>query len=281
MRTGVIFDIKEFSIYDGPGIRQTVFLKGCPLQCSWCHNPEGQKMCPELMVSKTSCISCGRCKKVCDNDKCVACGKCVPQCPLNLRKICGKYITSEDVAEYIMKNSDYYSSYGGGVTFSGGEPLMQAEFLSEILSHLADIHTAIETSAYADSETFKSIVRQIDHVMIDVKLVDSELHIKYTGVDNIRILENLAFLCSGDKKFTVRIPVIPGVNDSESNFCAVAELIKDAPLLERVELLPYHKTAGAKYEMVNRKFNPMFDVNRQVSISQGIFSQYGIRSVIL
>ncbi len=281
MSTGIIFDIKEFAIYDGPGIRQTVFLKGCPLRCSWCHNPEGQKMCPELMVSKASCLACGRCKNVCDNDKCITCGKCIPQCPLNLRKICGEYVTAENLAGYIREKSNYYASYGGGVTFSGGEPLMQPEFLLETLSLLNGIHKAIETSGYADSETFKSVVRLTDYVMMDVKLVDSGLHIKYTGVDNAKILENLAYLCRGNIKFAVRIPVIPGVNDSESDFCAVAELIKDAPMLERVELLPYHKTAGAKYEMIGREYNPMFDVNRPVFISQDIFSQYGIRSVIL
>jgi len=281
MSTGLIFDIKEFAVYDGPGIRQTIFLKGCPLRCSWCHNPEGQKMCPELMVSKASCISCGRCKEVCDNEKCITCGKCIHQCPLNLRKICGQHISAEELAGYIKEKGGYYAAYGGGVTFSGGEPLMQPEFLLETLYLLAGIHKAIETSGYANNETFRSVISMTDYVMMDIKLVDSHLHMKYTGVDNAIILENLASLCSGNKKFSVRIPVIPGVNDNESNFCDVAELIKNAPMLERVELLPYHKTAGAKYEMVNRNYDPMFDVNRPVFISQKIFSQYGIRSVVL
>ncbi|NLU36497.1 MAG: glycyl-radical enzyme activating protein [Clostridiales bacterium] len=281
MSSGTIFDIKEFAVYDGPGIRLTVFFKGCPIKCNWCHNPEGQNPHPELMVNKASCISCGQCKEACTQEKCIACGKCITCCPLNLRKICGYTLTAEELTEYINDKSDYYAKYGGGVTFSGGEPLMQPQFLTDTLSLLKDIHTAVETSGYADNRIFTSVAEMVDYVIMDVKLIDSKLHLKYTGVDNRIILENLESLCKGNTKFVVRIPVIPGVNDNASTYRSVAKLIKDAPMLEQIELLPYHKTAGAKYEMINRKYEPIFDVNRPVFINQDIFSQYGIRSAVL
>ena len=281
MEEGVVFDLKEFAVYDGPGLRQTVFLKGCPLRCSWCHNPEGLSPKPQLMVSVASCRHCGRCEAVCTHETCVACGRCVLECPLNLRRIAGTRMTSEALVAKIRRSSDYYARYGGGVTFSGGEPLMQHAFLLEVLRQIPDLHRAIETSGYADPDTFAEVVENLDFVMMDIKLFDGQAHRKYTGVDNRRILENAKQLCRGSVPFVIRIPVIPGVNDSEENFRATAQWIAGAPALQRVELLPYHKTAGAKYAMVGRTYAPPFDPERQVRISREIFEEYGIRSEVL
>lgn len=281
MKTGVVFDIKEFAVFDGPGMRQTVFLKGCPLRCNWCHNPEGLCMEPQLMVSRASCIHCGRCEEICENEVCISCGKCVAVCPLHLRKISGEVMTSEELVRQIRKNSDYYDRYGGGVTFSGGEPLLQADFLLEVLEQLPDVHKAIETSAFCEPEKFRQVMEKLDYIMMDLKIFDEELHKKFTGVSNGIILENARTLCEGEKPFVIRIPVIPGVNDNEENFRKTAEWIADAKNLQKVELLPYHKTAGAKYGMLGKEYQPIFDTEHKVWISQNIFEEYGIRSEVL
>ena len=162
MKTGLIFDIKEFSIFDGPGIRQTVFLKGCPLRCNWCHNPEGLSAVPQIMVSQNACLHCGKCEEICEHpDGCVACGKCVEICPANARRIAGTRMTSDELAVRILKDANYYRTYQGGVTFSGGEPLLQADFLIEVLQKLPDVHKAIETSGYTDGETFERVLHEI------------------------------------------------------------------------------------------------------------------------
>lgn len=278
---GTIFDIKEFAIFDGPGIRQTVFLKGCPLHCSWCHNPEGQHTKPELMVSNASCLNCGACVAACKQESCIACGACIPVCPLHLRQISGRVLSAETLAEEILKNSDYYARYGGGVTFSGGEPLMQAPFLMDTLDRIPQLHRAIETSGYTDSETFREVVKRLEYVIMDIKLMDPALHRKYIGVDNTRILENAAYLCSQEKPFVIRIPMIPGVNDFDDNYRQTAAFLQGAKALEKVELLPYHKTAGAKYAMVGREYTPDFDPEQPIHIGKEIFENYGIRSDVL
>lgn len=281
MKMGTIFDIKEFAVFDGPGIRQTVFLKGCPLRCSWCHNPEGLCTHPQLMVSTASCIHCGRCKEVCEHETCIACGRCIPVCPLHLRRIAGTEMTSEELAEKIRKSSSYYTECGGGVTFSGGEPLLQADFLKEVLEKLPDVHKAIETSGYCEPEKFKQVLASLDYVMMDIKIFDKELHRHYTGVDNRWILENAKILCRETTPFVIRIPVIPGVNDNEGNYRATAEFLAGAKALQKVEFLPYHRTAGAKYSMVGREYHPDFNTEQEVWISEKIFEEYGIRSEML
>lgn len=281
MKEGVIFDVEEFTVFDGPGLRQTVFLKGCPLRCSWCHNPEGLSSHPQLMVSKGSCLHCGACSKVCREQECVSCGACIPVCPLHLRRIAGEEMTSEELANRIRKNSGYYEKYGGGVTFSGGEPLFQGEFLTEVLERLPGVHKAIETSGYCGELLFRQVIGYLDYVMMDIKLFDGELHRKYTGVDNRQILRNARILCEGNIPFVIRIPLIPGVNDYEENFRNTAAWIADARALLKVELLPYHKTAGAKYDMVGKTYQPAFDTEQSVWHSQQVFEEYGIRSEVL
>jgi pyruvate formate lyase activating enzyme len=282
MAEGMIFDIEEFAVHDGPGIRTTVFLKGCPLRCNWCHNPEGISFRKQLMVSTASCIKCGNCSKICNNkDGCIACGNCIEACPLRLRRICGTVIEASELAGQLLKEKEFLIKNHGGITFSGGEPLAQPKFLSEVLDLLQGMHKAIETSGYAPYEIFKSIVDKVDLVMMDIKHTDSETHRRVTGVNNEPILKNLEYLCSSNKKFIIRIPLIPGINDSESNIRGTAKLLMDTQGLERVELLPYHKTAGAKYEMIGKIYSPVFDTEKKPEIHRKIFDEFGIRSIVL
>lgn len=278
----MIFKIEEFSVFDGPGIRMTVFFKGCPLHCSWCHNPEGICFERELMVSKSLCVHCGRCRDVCKHDgDCVVCGECVSVCPLQLRKITGKDWNSDDLARRILANSDAYRASGGGVTFSGGEPLSQTDFLMDVLDRIGDLHKAVETSGFVPGGVFRSVIQRLDLVIMDIKTTDSSVHRAFTGVDNKRILENLENLKLSGKPFWIRIPLIPGVNDSLKNMQDTADLLKDVKTLERVELLPFNRSAGAKYPMVDRAFYPGFDLERKPSVFLEPFHQYGINGVVL
>ncbi len=275
--TGTVFDIKQLAVFDGPGIRTTVFLKGCPLRCAWCHNPEGLTAQKQLMVSVGSCLQCGECKRACPGgDSCTACGSCILACPLHLRKICGVDYTDEALAEKLLRNRDILEKNGGGITFSGGEPTMQPLFLLAVLRRLRGMHRAIETCGYCESEMFKAILSELDYVLMDIKLADSVAHKKWTGKDNGLILQNLEILKESGIPFTVRIPVIPGVNDSDRNFEDTAGLLAGTRSLEKVELLPYHRTAGAKYSMVGREYRPAFPEDREPYINTGIFERYGI-----
>ena len=279
---GIIFDIKESALYDGPGIRQTVFLKGCPLRCRWCHNPEGFFGSSELMTSVSACTHCGECGRICTHpDACTACGACVSACPSRLRKIVGETLTARELADRLTANAGYYAKTGGGVTFSGGEPLSQPEFVLETVALLGKpVHKALETSGYAPEEVFIASLDAFDLVMLDLKLMDPDAHRFYTGVSNSVILRNARLLCKGNTPFIIRTPVIPGVNDREEHYRAVAELVAGAPALIRVELLPYHVTAGAKYGMLGKTYDPGFDQERPVHINLPLFDQYQIRSCV-
>ena len=281
MSKGTIFNIEEFAVHDGPGIRKLVFFKGCPLNCSWCHNPEGISFRKELMVSQAACIQCGKCKEICMHDECVACGKCVGVCPLRLRKVCGQEIEAQELAEKLLKGKEVLINSGGGITISGGEPLAQPAFLFDLLKQLKPLHIAVETSGYASGSIFQKMVSMADLVLMDVKHTDPKIHKKYTGINNSLILENLKFLCQSSTDFCIRIPLIPGVNDTCENMKMTALLIKDAKYLNRVELLPYHHTAGAKYSMVKKIFSPGFDTNKKVNVWKDIFENYNINVTVL
>lgn len=279
--TGIIFDIKEFAVYDGPGIRTTVFLKGCPLRCQWCHNPEGLSVRPQLMVSRAACVHCGACEAVCENEVCISCGKCIPHCRLGLRKIAGQEWDAGPLAKKLLRSRRLMEESGGGVTFSGGEPLMQWDFVEEVISHLNGLHTAVETSGYAPDEVFTRMMNTVDFIMMDLKLTDPAMHRHFCGVDNAPILRHADMLCAGDTPFVIRVPLIPGVNDTEEHLTAVAERIKGAKSLVRVELLPYHKTAGAKYGMAGLEYRPEFDTERAVRVWPEIFEKRGITAITL
>ncbi len=276
MSTGMIFDIKEFAVHDGPGIRETVFLKGCPLNCEWCHNPEGLSSHQELMVSKSQCINCGKCSSVCENKKCIACGKCVDLCPLNLRKIIGKKVNANQLAIELLKNRDFLERNGGGVTISGGEPLAQPGFLLELLSNLQEIHTTIDTSGYALLKVFKKVVSLADLILYDLKHTDSDVHKRVTGVDNKLILKNLHYLVESRKPFILRLPLVPGINDDRENLSKVVEMIKDADSLIRVDILPYQKIAGAKYSMLAKEYCPSFSAEEKPEVFEDIFKEHNI-----
>lgn len=287
---GTVFDIKEFSVYDGPGVRVTVFLKGCPLRCKWCHNPEGLSPYPQVMLSKNACVSCGRCKvEDCPltgsvlafesgEPHCKGCGRCVEKCPAALRKMSGTVYTPDALVERLKKYAPFISE-NGGVTFSGGEPTMQAEFLLEVLDGLP-FHKAMQTCGYCDPEIFKKLVKKLDFLFFDIKHADSEKHKLYTGVGNEKILENLKYLKDSGVPFVVRIPLIDGVNEDRENLEKTAELLEGAKNLLRVELLPYNTAAGAKYEMVGKKYL-YNDFSAPKSIDIGPFTERNIECKIM
>ncbi len=248
--SGVIFSIEEFAVNDGPGIRTTVFLKGCPLRCAWCHNPEGWSPHPQPLTKQ------GR------------------------TEICGYSISVDKLVAMLRRDEDIFRESGGGVTFTGGEPLVQADFLCNVLDRLSGIHRVVETSGHAPGKVFERVLEKVELMLFDVKLADGEMHKKYTGVDNRLIKANLKTLCESGKEFVARIPLIPGVNDSVENMQATAELLQGAKGLQRVELLRYHKTAGAKYPMVGIDYAPGFDEDRTPEIHD-TFTEKNIKLLIL
>ena len=257
---GTVFDIKEFAVFDGPGIRTTVFMKGCPLRCKWCHNPEGLSPQPQLMVSKAACTGCGACKAVCPTpDHCTACGRCIAVCRGGFRKIAGQRWTADALAKRLLKDRDVYALGGGGVTFSGGEPLMQWPFVADVIRRLDGVHTAIETSGFASDQVFQSAMALCDLMMMDWKVSDPAAHRLYTGVDQAPIRRHAEMLAAGSTPFILRMPIIPGVNDVPEHFETAARLVAGSPSLIRVELLPYQPAAGAKYEMVGLSYAPPCD----------------------
>jgi len=277
MSSGIVFDIKEFAVFDGPGIRTTVFMKGCPLRCRWCHNPEGLSPKPQLMVSRAACTHCGACADVCRHPgECIACGDCVPVCRGGFRKIVGSTWEAQALAQRLQKDADVYRLSGGGVTFSGGEPLMQWDFVSDVITQLSGIHTAIETSGYASDEVFADAMNKCDLIMMDWKVSNPERHLHYTGVKQDRILRHAQMLVEGSTPFILRMPIIPGVNDDENHFSTAAELVKNAKSLVRIDILPYQRAAGAKYEMVNMEYSPGFDDERTPVFFTEIFDRTGI-----
>ena len=283
MPVGKIFSVEEFSVYDGPGIRTSVFFKGCPLRCSWCHNPEGQNRGTEIIKSPNGCLGCGECERYARNvgGRRVFTSESIKKCPMGLLRECGEEIDSETLVSRLMKNERVLRMNGGGVTFSGGEPLMQGGFLIECLELLRGrIHTAVQTSGYADSALFSRVLERADMFLYDLKIMDDAEHIFHTGVSNAKIIKNFRTLCASGVDKLVRIPLIPSVTDTEKNIRAVCELLTECGAGD-VELLPYNKMAGGKYAMLGREYSPSFDASLECTPREAIFNEYGIKTKIL
>lgn len=279
---GLVFDIEEFAVYDGPGIRCAVFLKGCPLKCMWCHNPEGLSMRPQRVVTHSLCMHCDACKSVCPSpNKCLGCGKCIEVCPKGCIRIAGEWMTADEVASKIRPNAELLKINEGGITFSGGEVLLQPDFVIAVRRLLPDVHALIETSGYAKPEVFERLASAMDMVIMDIKIVDPALHKRYTGVDNAPIIENLKRLIGMKLPFRIRIPLIPAVNDTLENMEATAKLLEGAETLEMVELLRYNKGAGAKYQSVGMNYAPDFPESQEPKIFTEPFTKRGMRVGIL
>lgn len=272
-KTATIFEVREFCLHDGPGIRTTVFFKGCPLRCAWCHNPEGLSPEPEMLYKSAKCKDCGNCRKGGD-------------CPYGARVPCGRRWTVSELAKEILVNADILRSSGGGVTFSGGEPLAQAPFLGDLIDALRQLtglplSLAIETSGYAPATVYRKIIGKMDLVFQDLKHPDPVEHKRWTGVDPAPIHENLKWLKASGKPFVARIPLIPGVNDTEEAKEGFARLLEGPSGLLRVELLPYHLTAAAKYPFTGRTYDPGFDVNAPLNKETAAFERHGLPVVVM
>ncbi len=267
--TGTIFNVMRFAVNDGPGIRTTVFLKGCLLSCWWCHNPEGLHRGIEVAYRVDRCILCGECVDACpqralaleetrvarDEAQCVLCGTCADACYAEAQERVGREISVQDLLQEILKDRVFYDESGGGVTFSGGEPLLQFNFLHAALMACKqqEVHTAVETSGLTSAEHLDQIRAVTDLFLFDVKIVDEERHKRFTGVSNARILENLRFLASAGAAVVVRLPLIPGVNDDDANITALAGLLAGLETIREVHLLPYHTGASAKYRSLGMR----------------------------
>ena len=247
---GIIFDIKEMAVHDGPGIRTTVFFKGCPLRCKWCHNPEGLSVTPQLMYKSTCCTNCQKCKEKCNHPECQPFGRCLHICPNNCLSIAGKSISPKDLATELISNAEVLGDSFGGFTFSGGEPLAQSAFLLELMEELKDYHLCIETSGFCESDTFKKVIDKLDFVIMDIKIADNDKHKEFTGVENELILNNFNILKNSNKPFIIRTPLIEGITDTSENLVAIQNIIGDAAW----EKLPENNAAGAKYKMLNMDF---------------------------
>jgi pyruvate formate lyase activating enzyme len=303
---GLIFNLQRYSLHDGPGIRTVVFLKGCPLHCLWCCNPESQRMEPELEFRPSLCKKCGACISACPEDaihpnvdcipaekinrgKCTLCGKCVSVCPNEALRISGQWMDPEKVFDECLKDADVYRRSGGGVTLSGGEPLFQPEFSLELLQKLFNrgIHTAIETSGFASWETFETIIPYIDLFLFDIKHTNSQKHAAITGIPNEGIIGNLNKLASRSKKIILRIPLIPGFNDDIENLNSIVKLSTSLSINE-INLMPFHQFGKEKYVRFGSQYSLMelkglqdTEGGRKVLLdAQILFSEAGINTVI-
>lgn len=268
MQNGVLFNIQSYSVQDGPGIRTTFFLKGCPLACAWCHNPEGISRRPEIIVVEARCIRCGECFSVCPRqdpnqekrplsarpDACTVCGQCADACPTAARTVVGREFSPREVLERAKKDRLFYEESGGGVTFSGGEPLVQPAFLQQALRACRDeqIHTAVDTCGFAPEDVLLEVAKHTDLFLFDLKFINDKLHREYTGVSNALILENLATLGRVHEEIWVRVPLIPGVNDAPVELEQMAAFVSQIPAVRQVRLLPYHRIGLPKWQRLGR-----------------------------
>jgi pyruvate formate lyase activating enzyme len=250
MTSGIVFDIKEFTIHDGPGIRTTVFMKGCPLACMWCHNPEGLSMQPQIIRSPAG------------------------------ERLSGQEYTAKQLAALLNQQADILKANEGGVTFSGGEPLLQAKFVAEVIDLLHGVHVLLDTSGYGREQDFRDLVCRSNLVFFDLKLVDLDSHQHYTGCNNDLILNNLEVLSASSKPFVIRVPLVPGVTDTDGNLASIARTVSGLPGLVRVDLLPYNRSAGSKYQYSGMEFKPEYDETRPLNINVALFEQSGVKVLV-
>ena len=265
---GAVFDIKRFAVHDGPGIRTTVFLKGCPLRCTLCHNPESQDPRADIMYTASRCRLCGACQAACsqgvirrngaglvlDRGRCTRCGACAKACSTGAMQRVGRAMTVAAVMEEIERDVIFYDESGGGATFSGGEPLMQPEFLAALLDacRARDIRTAVDTCGCAPPEVIDALQGRADLFLYDLKVLDSARHERFTGQPSARIMENLVRLSAGGADVVVRVPLLPGINDDAENARAIGEFVGGLPRAHPVDLLPYHGMGAEKYRRLGR-----------------------------
>jgi pyruvate formate lyase activating enzyme len=268
MQNGLVFNIQKYSVHDGPGIRTTVFLKGCPLHCHWCHNPEGISHRREIVVLESRCLGCGRCRLACRygsvipgdgalparSDVCEVCGACVEACPTQARQVVGQELSVSQVLKSVLQDRMFYEESGGGVTFSGGEPLSQPAFLHDLLEvcRRHGLHTVVDTCGLAQPEDLLAVAALTDLFLYDLKLMDDAKHRRYTGVSNALILENLQALGRKHGRIWLRVPIIPGINDEPADLEAAARFAAGVPGVQQVNLLPFHRTGLPKSQRLGR-----------------------------
>lgn len=271
---GLIFDIKRFAVHDGPGIRTTIFLKGCPLSCWWCHNPEGLSNSQEIIYYDYKCMNCDKCINICQqnaleekNNKivrnhkiCTSCGNCVEICPTASQQIIGQKISAENAIKEIEKDHIFFETSNGGVTFSGGEPLMQHEFLKETLKlcKKRSIHTALDTSGFCHSDVFNTLIKFNDLFLYDLKIIDDQQHKKYTGVSNKKIIKNLDILQEKEKDIIIRFTIVKGITDTKENLRDIINLVSSFEKIKEIDLLPFHNV-NEKYQRIGKQ-NKLKDI---------------------
>ena len=297
--SGTVFDIRKYSVHDGPGIRTTVFLKGCPLDCWWCHNPESQSNLPEPMLRPNLCIACDACIEACsegaieragggltwDRALCVSCGDCAEICLAGAREMAGREMTVSAVLAEIERDRPFYEESGGGVTFSGGEPLLQWRFLGELLRACReiDLHTTLDTSGFAAWEVFENILPYTSLVLYDLKHTNPERHRQVTGVPLAPILRNLERLSARGVPIWLRVPLVPGINDDEENLRRVGALAARLPGIRQVGLLAYHPTAAGKYERLGRPYRlaeTPAPSDEQMAAAASLLRSYGLEVTV-